>query len=157
VNLSLPGTNWRQNTTIIHRNLPILRLHGEEGRTWHRGGATHSSICPPASTGLAHCGTSAATGGKGDRASALPPAPVGPPQFCPFSSVVWALMNLVVVVTHARDALLLLGVGKAKAGRWGRRGVGHSGLSVDNVRWKKSTFTPSTSVKIHLSSLNSKE
>lgn len=60
--------------------------------------------------------------GCGDRA---PPLRVGPPQFCPFSSVVCALMNLVVVVDCDERATRCCCSGSGKAGRGG---VGHSGV-----------------------------
>jgi hypothetical protein len=98
-------------------------------RTWHGGGATHSARCPPASTGLAHRGTSAATGGEGG--SGLLPClrlRVGPPQFV--LSRRWSgagararALNLVVI--HARRV--------AAAAARGKRiqvvgGVDHSGV-----------------------------
>ena len=86
-------------------------------RTWHGGGATHISRCPPASTGLPRPGTRAATGGeRGGSGPGLLPGRSA--AVCPFSSSSpGSGPDGRCDVMHARRVL-----GESKAGRsWGNR------------------------------------
>ena len=81
-------------------------------RTWHGGGATHISRCPPASTGLARPGTRAATGGeRGGSGPGLLPGRSA--AVCPFSS----LGSESARATRARGK-------RGQAGRWAIGRVG---------------------------------
>ena len=97
-------------------------------RTWHGGGATHISRCPPASTGLARPGTMAATGGeRGGSGPGLPPGRSA--AVCPFSS----LGSESARATRARGKQGRPVVGQSDG--LGRLSVKHRGTRVYPQRW----------------------